>query len=327
MTSSTVKRVRMGGQDFHRPLYVLSYHPWLDGFQEYFSTQLTWLKDHGFETISLEALVSYLRGEEVSIPERPIAMTFDDGTIENFTIVCPLLKKFGYSGTVFALTARKYIQMSGDHWWRQVEEEGVLRIEGHSHTHAFIFINDHVDDFYSGKEIEGVPYVKGLDKKLGFPLFGLGHELVSKRFIPRRELIEVCVDYVLHQGAEDFFRGEDRREELFRFVSRYQGGKGRFETEREKERRVRRELEISRRRIEQTIGGRKEVKFFAYPYGAYDFALIQTLKKSGYVGAFTCDPGENRRGDDPFLIKRVMILKEESFGGLPHLLKGYLETD
>ena len=115
MTSSTVKRVRMRGKDFHHPLYVLSYHPWPDGFQEYFSTQLNWLKDHGFETISLEALVSYLRGEEVSIPERPIAMTFDDGTIENFTIVCPLFKKFGYSGTVFALTARKYIQKSTDH--------------------------------------------------------------------------------------------------------------------------------------------------------------------------------------------------------------------
>ena len=95
----------------------------------------------------------------------------------------------------------------------------------------------------------------------------------------------------------------------------------------EKGKRIREELKMSKTIIQETIGNGKEVRFFAYPFGAYDSDLIEYLKEAGYKGAFTTEPGGNHKGDDPFLIKRMTILEENSFGGLSNILKEYLMMD
>jgi len=308
---------------FEKPIYVLLYHPWMDGFKEYFTAHLSWLRENGFESIPLENLIHYLRGEEILIPERPIALTLDDGTIENYDIAYPLLKKNGFIGTVFALTANKYIEMSGKDWWKEVEGEGVLRIEGHSHTHSFIFVNNHVDDFYIRESHDREPIIKGLDPRPGAPIFGLAYELVSQRFFPRRELMDMCVDYVRKDGGKNFFKRKHWKKELLRLISKYPKDRGRYETEEGKGKRIREELELSKTIIEEVVGNGKKVKFFAYPFGAYEPHLIEYLRLAGYTGAFTTNPGGNHKGEDPFLIKRMTILEENSFGGLSQILKEY----
>jgi hypothetical protein len=45
----------------------------------------------------------------------------------------------------------------------------------------------------------------------------------------------------------------------------------------------------------------------------------------GFSGTFTTDPGGNVRGDDRYLIKRMTILIEDSFGGLEKILTEYLQ--
>lgn len=315
--------VGIKSSDFNKPIYVLLYHPWLGGFKDYFTAHLSWARENGFESISLKNLIQYLKGEEVLIPERPIVITFDDGTIENYTIAYPLLEKYGFTGTVFAPTAHEYIKTSGTDWWKKVDSEGILKIEGHSHTHALTFVSDQVEDFYIGKKQNLEPYVKGLDRRLGAPIFGLGYELVSKRFIPRKKLMDMCVDYVNGKGGRAFFEREDWKGELFRIVSNHEGDRGRYETEGEKRKRIEEELKLSKKSIEETIGHGEKVNFFAYPFGAYDADLMEYLKHAGYIGAFTTSPGGNRKGEDPFLIKRMMILEENSFGGLSNILKEY----
>jgi peptidoglycan/xylan/chitin deacetylase (PgdA/CDA1 family) len=301
---------------------VLLYPPWLDGFETYFVHHLSWLKDHGFETISLEDLLRYVTGEKIFIPDRPIVMTFDDGSIENYTVVYPLLKQYGYSGTVFAPTADEYTQRSGIDWWKEVEKEGVLRIEGHSHTHALIFVNDHVEDFYTGREARKNPIIKGLDPRPGSPIFGLDYELVSQRFFPGSKLMDLCVEYVRSKG-EAFFEKKDWKVELMNLLSNYQEDRGRYEMEDEKRKRIQEELEVSKEKIEEVIGGGKSVHFFAYPFGAYNTDLIESVKESGYWSSFTTEPGGNLNGDNPYLLKRMMILSDDSFGGLNKILAEY----
>jgi peptidoglycan/xylan/chitin deacetylase (PgdA/CDA1 family) len=182
--------------DFDKPIYVLLYHPWLEGFKDYFSAHLSWLRENKFESISLEGLLRYLKGEEVLVPERPIVITLDDGSIENYTMAYPLLKKYRLTGTVFAPTAQRYRGKSGKGWWKEVEKEGILRVESHSHTHSLIFVSDQVENFYMGKTQSLEPYVKGLDRRYGAPIFELGYELKSQKFIPNREVMDRCVDYV-----------------------------------------------------------------------------------------------------------------------------------
>jgi peptidoglycan/xylan/chitin deacetylase (PgdA/CDA1 family) len=323
MAKKGVSGMMINSLNFEKPVYVLIYHPWMDGFEKCFTIHLSWLRENGFKSIPLEHLLQYLKGEEVLIPERPIAITLDDGTIENYTLAYPLLKKYGFTGTVFAPTADKYIDISGKDWWKEVEGERVLKIEGHSHTHSFIFINDHVDDFYIRECQDREPIIKGLDPRPGAPLFGLGYEFVSKRFFPDRKLINRCVDYARQQGFS-FFEKEHWKEELMGVVSTFKGDLGRFETEEEKGRRLDEELRLSKKMIEETFGNGKEVQFFAYPFGACHSDLFRHLKQSGYVGAFTTEPGGNKKGDHPFLIKRMTILNEDSFGGLADILKEYL---
>jgi len=307
-----------------KPIYVLLYHPWMDGFKEYFTAHLSWLRENRFESIGLEELLEYVGGGKISVPERPIAITLDDGTIENFTMAYPLLQEYGYTGTVFAPTADKYIEMSGMDWWREVEDQGVLKIEGHSHTHALAFVNDRVHNFFIGEKKEREPIIKGLHPRPGAPIFELGYELVLKRFLPNTRLTDMCVDHVGKQGGMTFFEKEDWKEEMLRLISNYKGDRGRYETEEEKGERIREELERSKPFIENVIGRGKKVRFFAYPFGAHDSHLVEYLKHAGYIGAFTTDPGGNVRGDNPYLLKRMMILNQDSLGGLESILAEYL---
>lgn len=323
LVEKSLQRMMVKSSGFKKPIYVLLYHPWMDGFQECFAVHLSWLRENKFESIPLGDLLHYLKGEEVLIPERPIVITLDDGSIENYTVAYPLLKKYRFIGTVFAPTTQKYVRKSGKDWWKEVEEKGTLRIESHSHTHSLIFVSNRIEDFYIGKTPNLEPYVKGLDKRYGAPIFGLGYELVSQRFIPNKELMDQCVDYVKEQGGGVLFKREDWKEKLFKIMLKYREDRGEYETKEERGKRIREELKISKTIIQETIGNGKEVHFFAYPFGAYDLDLIEYLKEAGYNGAFTTDPGGNWKGDDPFLIKRMTILKEDSFGGLPHILKEY----
>ena len=321
------KSIEMGmvnSMQFKKPIYVLLYHPWMDGFKEYFRVHLSWLKRNRFESIELGELVDYVRGEEISVPERPIAITLDDGTIENFTLVYPLLQEYGYTGTVFAPTANKYIEMSGMDWWREVEDKDVLRIEGHSHTHALAFVNDHVHDFYVREKKDREPIIKGLDARPGAPIFELGYELVLKRFLPDTALIDGCIHHVEKQGGVAFFEEEDWKEEMMNLISEYQGHRGRYETDEEERERIREELELPKPIIERAVGKEKKVHFFAYPFGAHNSDLVESVKHAGYRGAFTTDPGGNIKGDNPYLLKRMMVLGRDSFGGLEGILAEYM---
>jgi peptidoglycan/xylan/chitin deacetylase (PgdA/CDA1 family) len=311
--------------DRKKPIYVLLYHPWLEGFEDYFVLQLSWLRRHGFESISLPTLGRFVNREETPVPDRPIVITFDDGTIENYTVVYPLLKEYGFSGTVFAPTADHYMRRSGVDWWKEVTDEKVLEIEGHSHSHALAYINDQIEDFYPGRQQEvEPPLIKDQNQRHGAPIFGLGHELVSRRFIPYRAFVEACVSYF-----QDRWSGaacpEDWKDKMFSFISAYSDRqRGRYETDEEIRDRIREEVELSKSVIEHTIGNGKRVDYFAYPFGAYDARLIECLKSLGYVGAFTTDPGGIERGDNPFLLKRMMILAADSFGGIERILESCL---
>jgi hypothetical protein len=187
-----------------------------------------------------------------------------------------------------------------------------------------VFINDQVEDFFVRGSPDRKPIIKGLEEKAGAPIFGLGYELVSRRFIPDPELVERCIDTVKSQGR-GFDEHGDWRKALMNLVSAYERPRGRYETDGEKHDRIREELERSKTFIENVLGRGKEVRFLAYPFGAYDSDLVDYLAPLGYMGAFTVQPGGNCRGDSPYLLKRMNIENGASFGGLESILVEYLE--
>lgn len=66
-----------------------------------FEEQLQYIKEH-FQVIRMEELITAYETEEFSdLPERPLLLTFDDGYIDHYTVVYPLLQKYGMQGSFF----------------------------------------------------------------------------------------------------------------------------------------------------------------------------------------------------------------------------------
>lgn len=65
------------------------------------------------------------------------------------------------------------------------------------------------------------------------------------------------------------------------------------------------EIAESRRDLEEVLG--REVTTFAYPHGKFDREIEALVRDAGYRAAATTIAGPNRRGTDPFRIRRVTI--------------------
>src|SRR5260370_5492472 len=61
------------------------------------------LKDRGITVISLQDLLAWKRGEK-NIPPRCAVITFDDGWKSQYEVAWPIMKKFGYTFTMFIYT-------------------------------------------------------------------------------------------------------------------------------------------------------------------------------------------------------------------------------
>ena len=321
---SGVQRASLHAQPFSGPIFVLLYHPWEEGFQSAFRGHLDWLKQNHYQTISLETLIQYLKGEEVPLPMNPILLTFDDGTIENYKIVYPMLQEFDFIGTAFVITGFPFTGSSNRFWWREVDRSNLLEIENHSRSHRYIWISPRIVDFYSGEDPGDYWLIRGMDWRLGAPIYEFGYELIYDQYLPDRRIADLCVNYVKQKGGQDFFNRAEWKEELLQKVEDFRKehqGHGRYEMEVQRNRRIKTEIGLSKRVIEQTIGRGKEVKFFAYPWGAYDESLIIQLKQEGYQGGLTVDFGGNFPGDDPFKIRRIIVTSEMTVEDLKDLIK------
>jgi len=65
------------------------------------------------------------------------------------------------------------------------------------------------------------------------------------------------------------------------------------------------ELRLSKQGLEQMLG--RPVPYFAYPYGRFDERVARMVKAAGYQGAFSTRSGFNRRGEDPFALRRIEV--------------------
>lgn len=68
-----------------------------------FAEQMAWLRDEGFNVVSLDALRAHL-DEHRPFPERTVAITFDDGFADNYTAAFPVLARHALPATIFLAT-------------------------------------------------------------------------------------------------------------------------------------------------------------------------------------------------------------------------------
>ncbi len=113
---------------------------------EQFESHLAYLRQAGYETISLEQLAFALSGQG-DLPPKPIILTFDDGYRDNYDHAFPILRKYGYRATFFLFTepidflSEKYLS------WDMVKEMHQAGMEFGSHSYSHPDMSDRGVDF------------------------------------------------------------------------------------------------------------------------------------------------------------------------------------
>ncbi|HVI83664.1 MAG TPA: polysaccharide deacetylase family protein [Chthoniobacterales bacterium] len=104
-----------------------------------FEAQMKELKDRGITVISMQDLLAWKRGDK-NIPPRCAVITFDDGWKSQYEVAWPLMKKFGYTFTMFIYTegvAGGSLGGGQAITWEQLADmrDNGIDIEAHSATH------------------------------------------------------------------------------------------------------------------------------------------------------------------------------------------------
>jgi len=101
-----------------------------------FEAQLAWLRDQGYESITLTEMVYHL-SLGWPLPDKPIILTFDDGYVDNYVHAFPLLQEYGYVGTFFLVTGPIDFDNPDYLTWDMVQEmhQAGMDFQPHSYRH------------------------------------------------------------------------------------------------------------------------------------------------------------------------------------------------
>ncbi len=120
-----------------------------------FERQLQWLQSKGYRTLSGAEFEQALRGEIDT--RRSVFLTFDDGYLDNWYLVTPLLKKYGFKASLFVITSKVqgkqsrsvggWNEQDDDRYlsWEEVDamvESGVFEVHSHTHSHTKFWLNE-----------------------------------------------------------------------------------------------------------------------------------------------------------------------------------------
>lgn len=114
-----------------------------------FEAHLQYLRQAGYETVSLSDLILHLT-QGRPLPPQPIVLTFDDGYRDAYEEAFPGLRRYGFQGTFFVLTGRadagdpRYLS------WEQIRQmsEAEMDIQLHGREHIPLSGRDEAFLFY-----------------------------------------------------------------------------------------------------------------------------------------------------------------------------------
>jgi peptidoglycan/xylan/chitin deacetylase (PgdA/CDA1 family) len=253
-----------------------------------FEQQLEFLKQ-SYNVLDLGELVEHCK--RGSLPDRAVAITFDDGYEDNYSVAYPILKNAGLRATIFVTTG---VIETGKVLWhhrifRAFRYATVLRVA----------------------EIAGEPLHIVLESERGAKE-SLGRALTHARTLPAEKCVRFAAE--IEEKLRPDFNGWARvsmlkwgqMREMYRYGIRFGSHTvthpilTRIDDEQ-----IKRELRESRAQLQEEIGG--PIAGFAYPNGQacdYDARTIGLLKQAGYEWAVTTRFGYNTRADDVFQLKR-----------------------
>jgi len=138
---------------------------------KYFELQLRYFRSKGYRSVFLDEWYA-ITSNKHSTTEKLICLTFDDGFLDNFVFVLPLLKKYGFKATLFInpefIDEKQEIRPTLSEYWDNkielnklkiwgylswpelniMQESGLFDIQSHTLTHTKYFVNDNLVGFH-----------------------------------------------------------------------------------------------------------------------------------------------------------------------------------
>jgi peptidoglycan/xylan/chitin deacetylase (PgdA/CDA1 family) len=250
-----------------------------------FESRMVWVK-RWFNVIPLGEAIEGLRGK--ALPERPLAVTFDDGYADNAKLAAPVLLRLGIPATFFIATGF----LDGGRMWNDTIIEAVRAARGPVLDLAPIGLGEHSITAAAGRRA-------AIDDLLA----ALKHLPLEERDAKASRVAEIA-------GAGPPTDLMMRSEEVRRLHA--QGMTIGAHTvnhpvlTRIADDAARAEIDLGRRRLEDITGA--PVRLFAYPHGKpaedYDLRHVRLVRELGFTGAVTTAWGVARPGADPFQLPR-----------------------
>lgn len=140
-----LRPVNPGGlfADGYQVVSVLTYHHFSEKCTnklclplDEFARQMAFLKKEGYRTVNMKELLNFIDYQE-PLPRKAVAITIDDGYRSVYDLAYPILKKHGFTATLFIYT--DFIDNSPNALtWDQLKEMGRagFEVEAHTMTHA-----------------------------------------------------------------------------------------------------------------------------------------------------------------------------------------------
>lgn len=131
---------------------------------EIFEQQLKYLKENGYEAVLVERLVDYFETGR-PLPQKAVALTFDDGRPGQYLYALPLLKKYNTLATFFIIT--DWVGQKDILSWEQIKEmqEAGMAIGSHTISHPHLA---ELSDEQLKKELEESKKI--IEEKIGRPV-------------------------------------------------------------------------------------------------------------------------------------------------------------
>lgn len=102
-----------------------------------FREQMEYLHNQGYNTITLAQLYDYLENG-TELPNKPIVIIFDDGYVDNYKNVLPILKEYNMKATLFMISdAANTPGFVSTEQMHQMEAGG-FDIQGHTNHHKIL---------------------------------------------------------------------------------------------------------------------------------------------------------------------------------------------
>jgi len=279
-----------------------------------------YLKKNKYNTIFLDEWHVLVQSQTYS--KKNIVLTFDDGYLDNYVYVYPILKKYGLKGTIFVNpefvdtidteSRQKYNEIGFDRNninnilgflnWNEITEmdnSGVIDIQNHTMSHNKYFCSPLIMDFLNDSNInkyDWLLWLKNPDIKCkymhlkifdyiteGYPVFENDRSLAVRQYFPDEELIKVIIEMYNRLKNNSKRNYNEIKEILLKeYYKLLLSGKYHGRYETDEEMLNRYDYEISESIKVFNEKLNKTTEFLCWPGGGYNDLPIEISKIAGY---------------------------------------------